>query len=78
MRYAAIVFGLVVFGLFLAEPTALAQIQVSVITDTQPFNDFLVIGELIAQSNLAQTTLTFTFPGPISTTAGGIQLLFAS
>ncbi len=79
MRFASIALSLILFGLFFAEPKALAQVQVSVLLDTQPAGgSILVIGALLATSNLAQTTLTFTFPGPISTTASGIQLLGAS
>src|SRR5207244_13300265 len=41
-------------------------------------DNILFAGSLIAASTLAQTTLTPTFPGPISTTAGGVQIVGAS
>jgi len=41
-------------------------------------DNILFAGSLIAASTLAQTTLTLTFPGPISTTAGGVQIVGAS
>jgi len=65
--------------LLLTEPVLQAQIFIfGIAADPPPFNDILIVAALLASSPLGPTTLTVNFPGPISATTDGIQIIAAS